>query len=93
MSTQIWELHAIFKGRVQGVGFRWTVVDAAEKNGVAGTVKNLRNGTVEVFAQGSKESLEQLIKDLETNPGSARFSVSADYHQTQKKFDTFQILQ
>lgn len=65
------ELQAYVKGKVQGVGFRWTVVDIAEKFELKGTVKNLPNGTVQIIAQGSKESLEAFIKEIEKNPGSA----------------------
>ena len=43
--------HAIFSGRVQGVGFRAFVEDEAARHGVEGWVRNRRDGTVEaVFA-------------------------------------------
>ena len=41
-----------YEGRVQGVGFGWTVKDLAREFDVAGTVKNLPDGRVEVVAQG-----------------------------------------
>lgn len=43
-----------YEGRVQGVGFRWTVKDLACGFEVAGTVKNLPDGRVELFAQGEE---------------------------------------
>ena len=43
-----------YEGRVQGVGFRWTVKDLSREFDVAGTVKNLPDGRVEVVAQGDE---------------------------------------
>ena len=42
----------VIHGRVQGVGYRYAMVDAAERCGVAGWVRNRRDGTVEAFVQG-----------------------------------------
>ncbi len=57
------ELHAIFSGKVQGVGFRYTAKSFAE--GLKGTVKNLPDGRVELYAQGTKIQLDELIQLLE----------------------------
>ena len=43
-----------YEGRVQGVGFRWTVKNLSREFDVAGTVKNLPDGRVEVVAQGDE---------------------------------------
>ena len=43
-----------YEGRVQGVGFRWTVKDLSREFDVAGPVKNLPDGRVEVVAQGDE---------------------------------------
>lgn len=65
------ELHVLFSGRVQGVGFRYTAQKHAEKLGLTGTVQNLSNGKVKLIAQGEKESLERLLILLnEIFPGS-----------------------
>ena len=45
-------------GAVQGVGFRFFVEDVAAKLGIAGYVKNLFDGRVEVYAIGSADQLE-----------------------------------
>lgn len=43
-----------YDGRVQGVGFRWTVKNLAREYDVAGTVRNLPDGRVELVAQGDE---------------------------------------
>jgi acylphosphatase len=47
-------VHVHYEGRVQGVGFRWTVKNLSREFDVAGTVKNLPDGRVEVVAQGDE---------------------------------------
>lgn len=64
MNAETVELHAIVTGQVQGVGFRYVTQKIAKRLGLSGTVRNLPNGTVEIYAQGKKESLEQLKKEL-----------------------------
>lgn len=64
--------HYIVKGRVQGVNFRYYTQKAAYGLQVRGTVKNLFNGDVEVYAQGSRESIEQFEKFLHQGPSFAR---------------------
>lgn len=52
----------MISGRVQGVGFRYRVVNAAETLGVTGWVRNCWDGTVEMEAQGSQESIDRLLQ-------------------------------
>lgn len=59
-------------GRVQGVGFRWWTAEVARGLGLAGTVRNLRDGTVEVEARGSAEAIQTLERELARGPSSAR---------------------
>lgn len=59
-------------GRVQGVGFRWWTRKTAGELGVRGTVKNLRDGSVEVHALGEAEVLDSFEQSLERGPTSAR---------------------
>jgi len=54
----------IVKGRVQGVGYRYFVRGKAKKFNVKGLVRNLENGAVEVFADGSKEQIKAFIDDI-----------------------------
>jgi len=66
-------LHAVVRGRVQLVGFRYFVVDRARALGLAGWVRNGDDGeTVEVAAEGPEERLRQLEASLRQGPRSAR---------------------
>jgi acylphosphatase len=62
----------LISGRVQGVAFRHYTVREAEKWGIAGTVRNLWNGDVEVYAQGSEDSIARFEQFLHVGPRSAR---------------------
>jgi len=62
----------IVRGRVQGVGFRWFVWREAEKLGLGGFARNLRDGTVEVVSQGPDTALDQLQQALRLGPPGAR---------------------
>lgn len=87
------ELHIIFKGKVQGVGFRWTILDHAEKFKLTGTTKNLKDGTVEVFAQGPQEALEEFFDEIQSDPGLAHIdSTFSEYTTPTKTYSTFRVL-
>ncbi|HEU5070085.1 MAG TPA: acylphosphatase [Verrucomicrobiae bacterium] len=51
-------MHVYYSGRVQGVGFRYTVKTVALGFEVTGTVRNLPDGRVELVAEGAREELE-----------------------------------
>lgn len=51
-------LHILYSGRVQGVGFRYTVRSVAMGFEVTGTVRNLPDGRVELTAEGQQAELE-----------------------------------
>jgi acylphosphatase len=59
-------------GRVQGVGFRWWTQRTATALGLAGHVRNLPGGGVEVHARGSAEELAALEAALKGGPPMAR---------------------
>jgi len=59
-------------GRVQGVGFRWFVLTRARRLGLAGWVRNLAGGSVEVEAGGSPGQLDELEAALREGPPHAR---------------------
>jgi len=55
----------VFSGRVQGVGFRYTVHRTALQYELTGYVKNLPNGCVEMFAQGTPEDIDNCLVDIQ----------------------------
>lgn len=56
--------HITFKGRVQGIGFRFTALSIASRCQLTGIVRNLGNGTVEMFAQGAAEDIDDCVNDI-----------------------------
>lgn len=58
------QLQAFFSGRVQGVGFRFTVCRIVERFSVTGFVRNLSNGEVELVAEGVEPELVELIYEI-----------------------------
>lgn len=62
----------VVSGRVQGVGFRWFVLNNAEALGVRGWVANLPDGAVEVVGLASESTLGLLEDVLSRGPRSAR---------------------
>ncbi len=62
----------LVSGRVQGVGYRWFAVLAANRLGIHGYARNLADGRVEVYALGPPEQLAALRAELETGPRASR---------------------
>lgn len=82
----------VVSGRVQGVGYRWFVMREATRLDLAGFVRNLPDGSVEVVARGSTPALALLESALAQGPPAARVSrvdksdISQQTHVT-KPFD------
>ncbi len=53
-----------FEGRVQGVGFRYTVFDLAKGFDLSGWVKNLPDGAVEMVISGEQEEMEEFLTEI-----------------------------
>ena len=64
--------HVMFHGRVQGVGFRAFVEDAAESRGLQGWVRNRRSGSVEAALSGEATAVDAVIEACRNGPPSAR---------------------
>ena len=65
-------LHAIVKGLVQGVGYRWFALRAASSLKLTGWAKNLPDTTVEIEAFGSRGALDAYIKELSRGPSFSK---------------------
>ncbi len=61
-------VHILISGRVQGVGFRWFAEKRASELAVAGYVRNLPEGAVEVLAQADEGTLENFCRELREGP-------------------------
>jgi acylphosphatase len=64
-------IHVVARGRVQGVGFRWFVREAARRLDLAGWVLNRADGGVEVEAEGPAPAIESLRVALAKGPDGA----------------------
>lgn len=60
------------RGRVQGVGFRWWTRQEALRRGLTGTVRNARDGSVEVRVSGDPAAVQELRNILADGPPGAR---------------------
>lgn len=71
-------LHAVVHGRVQGVGFRATTLEEARRLSLAGWVRNRRDGTVEVLAEGNEARLKLFSAYLHRGPWAAKVAEVAE---------------
>jgi len=65
-------------GRVQGVGYRISLQDEAQRHGVTGWVRNRRDGSVEALLQGTGPAVEAVIAWARRGPPGARVESLAD---------------
>jgi acylphosphatase len=72
----------VVHGSVQGVFFRDSVRRLAERNGVAGWVRNNRDGTVEAAFEGGGEDVERLVDYCRSGPSGARVDSVDVYEET-----------
>ncbi len=87
------EIHAFIKGKVQGVAYRNYVQSAADTLGIVGWVKNLSDGSVEVLAQGTTDSLKEFIEYLHEGSLTSKVEeVSVDWSTAKKVYDDFSIM-
>jgi acylphosphatase len=71
--------HFLLHGKVQAVGFRYFIRDAAYREGVKGWVRNLSDGDVEAFIEGAADAVERMERTIRTGPPGARImSVCVD---------------
>lgn len=88
MNTNIIRKHFFFKGRVQGVGFRYRAQNAASLYSVTGWVKNLYDGSVEMEAQGTEEDIDKVVQALQ----DSRYIVINDMYVADRQPDPNETL-
>lgn len=87
------EIHAIIKGHVQGVGFRFTAREYATRFGIVGTVCNLPDGNVEIFVLGKNETIQEFLNALSgpKGPGQVK-SISQEEVIPSRQYSDFKIV-
>ncbi len=92
MSTPHQRLHAVVRGHVQGVSFRYYTQAAAQRLGLTGWVRNLPDGAVEVTAEGPPAALNELLTFLQRGPAAARVAeVQPQWSPARGEFSLFEI--
>lgn len=93
MDEELVEMHAIARGRVQGVGCRATVRYHATQLEVVGTVCNLPDGTVEIYAQAPKKVLERLLQQVKEDLGDGCVaSITTNFYPLKHQYESFSIV-
>ena len=85
-------VHVFYAGRVQGVGFRMTAEETAQRMGIVGWVKNLRDGRVELIAEAEEATLQRFLDTLQT--GSMKNfiqDVEISWSNASETFNEFEI--
>lgn len=86
-------LHAFVSGRVQGVFFRKNVKEFCFSIGLTGWVKNLRDGRVELVAEGPKPKLDELLKFIKKNPGASQVEkIEHEFSEQEEGFASFDVV-
>ena len=86
-------LCVFYSGRVQGVGFRYTVKALTPGFDVTGTIRNLSDGRVELVAEGTRTELEAFQQAIrESGLGSLIRQEKAGWSDAQNEFRGFEII-
>ena len=85
-------LEAIVHGMVQGVGFRWATRQVARRLSLRGYVRNRRDRTVEVVAEGPEQALREFLSFLQVGPSSSVVEhVDASWLSSSGSFYGFEV--
>ena len=91
MAEQV-RLEAVVTGRVQGVGFRYHVLQQARALDLVGFVRNRWDGAVEVVAEGEKAQVDRLLSYLQVGPRSAWvIDVETQWQAATGQFQSFEV--
>ncbi len=93
MEKELFAVHIFVSGRVQGVGFRFYTMRVARQFGITGWVRNLYDGRVEIYAEGSKPNLSAFINEIKLGPPTSHVSNIVQQWDTisERKYKDFSI--
>lgn len=91
-STTTVARRVVFSGRVQGVGFRYTTVQCAQRSGVVGWVRNCPDGTVEALFQGTPQAIQTCIHLLEDHFGRYIRDIHTEDAPVNPRYTDFRIV-
>ena len=83
--------HVIFTGRVQGVGFRFTVLNVANRYRLTGWVRNTLDGSVEMIAQGRPDDISDCIRGIEETYGRGITETRTEEIESDTSYKDFKI--
>lgn len=81
----------LFRGQVQGVGFRYTTASIARRHPVVGFVRNLPDGSVELVAEADAFTLDQFLADIASEFAGYIRQQEAHDVERDEAFDEFRI--
>lgn len=81
----------VVHGRVQGVFFRDATRRVAEQQGVAGSVRNTTDGTVEAVFEGSRDAVEKLVAFCAQGPRDAAVERVEVYEEAPEGLRDFHV--
>lgn len=85
-------LHIFYSGRVQGVGFRYTAQETAQRLGLTGWVRNRRDRRVEVVAEGDEKTLHAFLLAMKNGPlGGNIQNIETKWLEATSEFERFTI--
>jgi acylphosphatase len=86
------QLHAFVSGIVQGVFFRQFTVETARKLGLVGWVRNLRDGRVEIVAEGNEKNIKDFLDAIKKGPDHAKVGdIATKFSKSTGEFVSFEL--
>ena len=90
--SRITRISINYRGRIQGVGFRWNVKQIVDNFPCSGYVKNLKDGSVDVVLEGKRSDLKICIMQIEHRMRDKWVTKTVDDRLGNPLFDEFSIL-
>jgi acylphosphatase len=84
--------HLVVSGLVQGVGFRYFVLNHAITLGLTGFVRNHYSGKVEIEVEGDRSLIEELIKEVKIGPRAAHVTdIKIEWLKGAESYSSFEV--